>query len=92
MEKVYLAYQKISDLVSKSILFCAIFLHLSRWFMRRQEGEERNVETEWAGSKIKMIHTNTTEIKTNKEEKKAVIREEIENHDDNTLLLHLSTT
>lgn len=38
-----------------------------------------------------MIHTNTTEIKTNKEEKKAVIREEIENHDDNTLLLHLST-
>lgn len=55
--------------------FCSVlyFYNLS-WFMRRQEGEERSAETEWAGSKIKIIHRNAREIKTTKEEKKAVIR------------------
>lgn len=80
----------INGLVSKLILLYVIFLHLS-WFMRRQEGEERSAETEWAGSKIKIIHRNTREIKTTKEEKKAVIKEEIENHDYYTLLLQFST-
>ena len=59
--------------------------------MRRPEGEVGNEETEWAGGKVKRIYKKAKEIKTTKEEKKAVIKEEIENHDNNTLLLHFPT-
>ena len=77
--------------VPKSLLFSAIFLHISYWFMRRDEGGKRNGEIEWAGGKIKMTHKNERETKTTKEEKKAVKNEEIGNQDKNTLLLHFPT-
>lgn len=57
------------------------------WFMRRHKGEKGNGEIEWAGGKIKMIHKSTRQIKTTKK----VIKDEIENYDKSTLLLHFPT-
>lgn len=46
---------------------------------------------EQGGHKIKMVQKDERETKTTKEEKEAVIKEGIENHDKNSLLLHFPT-
>lgn len=57
-----------NGLVSKLIFaLCYIFtIYLDLWEDRREKRE--SAETEWAGSKIKIIHRNAREIKTSKEE------------------------
>lgn len=78
----------IIEFVFKLVLFCIIFLCIFWWFMRRSEGEVGNKEIEWVGGKVKRIYKKVKEIKIIKEEKKVVIKEEIENYDNNILLLY----